>query len=122
MISMFPRTVVDVVEYPNRGDYDINVWCDNDGTEEPFVHLTFYPLVKGEEYDTVDTSTWYTLAFNLTPRGPKQRQALNYIKNLVNSDSAFDLEYTDWWSNECVLADAPELITDYMAKLPREGR
>jgi hypothetical protein len=122
MISMFPRTVVDVVEYPNQGDYDINVWCDNDGTDEPFVHLTFYPLVKGKEYDTVDTSTWYTLAFNVTPRGPKQREALNYLKSLVNSDSTFDLEYTDWWSNECVLVDAPKLITDYVARLPREER
>ena len=121
MISMFPRVTDHVIEYPITGRYDINVWCDNDGTEESFVHLTFYPLVKGEKYDTVDTSIWYTLAFYAKPRGPKQREALNYLKALVNSDDTFDMEYTDWWSNECVLTDAPKLITDYMARLPRDG-
>ena len=110
----------EVVQYPMTGRYDINVWCDNT-TEEPFVHLTFYPLVKGKDYDTVDTSTFYTLPISATPRGPKQRQALNYLKALVDSDDTFDVEYTDWWSNECVLTDAPKLITDYMARLPRDG-
>jgi hypothetical protein len=41
---------------------------------------------------------------------------------LVEDEDVFDLEYTDWWSNECILTDAPKVITDYMARLPREER
>ena len=125
MISMFPRITEHVMEYPVTGDYDINVWCDND-TEHPrgywVVNLTFYPLVKGEEYDTVDTSKYHTLTLSVVPRGPKTLDAMNYLKALVNSDDVFDAEYTDWWSNECVLTDAPEIITNFVAMLPREER
>jgi hypothetical protein len=121
MITKFPRITEHVVKYPITGDYDINIWCDNDGTEEPVVNLTFYPLVRGEEYDTVDTSTFYTLALTVTPRGPRQKEALNYLKALVNEEDTFDMEYTDWWSNECVLVNPPQAIAEFIAGLPRNG-
>jgi hypothetical protein len=115
-----------VVQYPITGDYDINVWCDNNPEDSKLgwkVHLTFYPLTKGEEYDVLNTSVYYTLILSAIPRGPKYREALNYLKNLVNDDAGlFDLEETDWWSNECVLTNAPKVITDFMAGLPREER
>jgi len=110
-----------VLGYPLAGDYDINIWCDNDGTEEAVVNITFYPLVRGEQYDTVDTSTFYTLTLNTTPRGPRQKQALDYLTALVNEEDTFDIEYTDWWSNECVLVNPPQAIADYVAGLPRNG-
>ena len=122
MITKFPRITEHVVKYPITGDYDINIWCDNDGTEEAVVNLTFYPLVRGEEYDTVNTSTFYTLTLNTTPRGPRQKQALDYLTALVNEEDTFDMEYTDWWSNECVLVNPPQVIADYVSELPRGQR
>jgi hypothetical protein len=125
MISTFPRITEHVVKYPISGDYDINVWCDNNPNKSPVywrLHLTFYPLVKGEEYDTIDSSVYYSLTLGAIPRGPKQKQALGYLQALVNEEDTFDMTYTDWWSNECVLSDAPELIADFMARLPRKGQ
>jgi hypothetical protein len=112
-----------VVQYPTTMEYDINVWCDSAWDDDNRVlSLTFYPLYKGEDgYFHIDTSEFYTLSVSLWPRGPKQKKALAYLHALVNSDSVFDPEYTDWWSNECVLEDAPELITEFQATLPRGG-
>jgi hypothetical protein len=107
-----------VVPYPVGGDYDINVWCDND----THVSLTFYPLYKGSDGNLhVNTKVFYTLPVSLKARGPKQRRALAYIKNLVNAEDTFDEIYTDWWSNECVLFDPPKLIADFVKKLPRSS-
>jgi hypothetical protein len=111
-----------VIDYPITGDYDINVWCENSWDDaDRTVSLTFYPLRMGRKgYLETDTSVFHTLRISLWPRGPKQKAALSYIQNLVNSDGdVFDAEYTDWWSNECALVDAPELITDFVATLPR---
>ena len=119
-LKMIEDTVTD---YPATGDYDINIWCDNDGTEEPVVNLTFYPLVLDEIDDcwVMDTSTFYTLALSVMPRGPRQKEALNYLKALVNEEDTFDMEYTDWWSNECVLVNPPQAIAEFIAGLPRNG-
>jgi hypothetical protein len=124
MITMFPRITEQVVNYPITGDYDINVWCDN-ATERPkywVVNLTFYPLVKGELFDTVNTSVYHTLTLQANAKNIGEAEALEYLKQLVDSDDEFDAKYTDWWSNECVLTDAPELIVEFMANLPREGK
>jgi hypothetical protein len=123
VITNFPRTSEHVLNYPITGDYDINIWCDNDDDtpkDEWRVHLTFYPLIKGGPYDRVDTSVFYTLAFKAFPIEPKEIDGLSYLERLVNKEDTFDVVYTDWWSNECVLSDAPEVITDYMKQLPRE--
>ena len=115
-----------VANYPDTGDYDVNIWCDNECEEnDPIVSVTFYPLYRGKDgYLHTDTSVYYSLPISLNARGPKQRAALSYVTNLVNSDggvlgSQFDREYTDWWSNVCVLTDAPELISDFIWELPR---
>lgn len=113
-----------VVEYPTTMPYDINVWCDSewDNTDRT-VALTFYPLYMGEDNNLhTDTSEFYTLRVSLWPRGPKQKAALSYLEALVNSDSVFDANYTDWWSNECILDDAPELIKQFQASLPRKSQ
>jgi hypothetical protein len=125
MITELPKITEQVVRYPISGDYDINIWCDNPSEKSPVywrVHLTFYPLVKGEEYDTIDTSVYYTLTLSAVPRGPKQKQALEYLQALVNEEDTFDIKQTDWWSNECVFTDTPELIADFVSRLPRGER
>ena len=113
-----------VVDYPTTGDYDINVWADNGwANDDRFVSLSFYPLwMTPQGYLETDTSTYHTLTLSLFPRGPKQREALAYIRDLVNTDGVFDAIETDWWSNECALADAPELIQEFMAELPRDRK
>lgn len=113
-----------VVEYPMTMQYDINVWCEHDWDDmDRTVSLTFYPLYTGKDgYLHTDTSEFYTLRVSLWPRGPKQKAALSYLQALVNSDSVFDANYTDWWSNECILDDAPELIKEFQASLPRKSQ
>jgi hypothetical protein len=113
-----------VVEYPATGDYDINVWVDSEWDDvDRTVSLTFYPLVMDDAmgYMVTDPSTFYTLRISLWPRGPKHKAALQYIIGLVNEEDTFDANYTEWWSNECVLVNPPELIADFMATLPRKG-
>ena len=120
-------------------DYDINVW-----SEDGMVMLTFYPLrypgdsdYPDEELDhgfpLVNTSVFYTLRIPADSRGPRNRDALEYLKSMVNADH-FDVpEYypsplwdatdgMDWWSCETQLTDAPELIRDFVSKLPRRGQ
>lgn len=119
-LSMIEDTVV---EYPATGDYDINVWVE-DGwdNQRKYVSLTFYPLAMGPDgYLKIDTSVFHTLKIALWPRGPKHQAALSYIADLVNEDDVFDPRHTDWWSNECVLVNPPELIADFMVTLPRKG-
>ena len=120
-LSMIEDTVV---EYPTTLEYDINVWCDHEWDDmDRTVALTFYPLYMGEDGNLhTDTSEFYTLRVSLWPRGPKHKAALSYLQALVNSDSVFDAEYTDWWSNECILEDAPELIQEFRASLPRKSQ
>ena len=112
-----------VVDYPITEEYDINVWCDTEWAEnDRYVSLSFYPLwMTPDGYLTPDTSIDYTLRVSLNPRGPQQKKALAYITDLVNSDDVFSAEYTDWWSNECVLKDAPKLIEQFRNSLPRKG-
>jgi hypothetical protein len=118
-LKMIEDTVTD---YLVTGQYDINVWCDNEGSNAGGgVNLTFYPLVKGDEFYTTDTSVFYTLTLNTLSRGPKQKEALKYLQALVNEEDTFDIEYTDWWSNECVLVNPPQAIAEFIAGLPRSG-
>lgn len=121
-------------------DYDINVW-----SQDGYVYLTFYPLrYPGNKYypdsdlehglPVVDTSVFYSLKIDSRSRGPLRREALEYLRNLVNADHFEDPEHhpnflwpadevpieddLDWWSCETALTDAPELITDFMSTLP----
>jgi hypothetical protein len=119
-------------------EYDINVSTDKSDT---YVNLTFYPLrYPGDAgYNAelmfnsttdlglplADYSTWYTLTIPKKVRGPRSREALQYLEKLVNEDSCgdeWDLEGMDWTSIEGVLTEAPTLIAEFMAKLPRRGQ
>jgi hypothetical protein len=115
--------------------YDINVW-----SREGYVYLTFYPLrYPGDKYypdadlehglPVVDTSTFYSLKIDRRSRGPLRRDALEYLRNLVNEDHFDnperypaelwdDEDGMDWWSCETVLTKAPELIRDFVSTLP----
>lgn len=116
-------------------DYDINVWSENG-----YVYLTFYPLrYPGDKYypdadldhgmPVVDTSQFYSLKIDSRSRGPLRREALQYLRDLVDSDhhdmpSVYpaplwdEQDGMDWWSCETALTDAPELIRDFMATVP----
>ena len=114
-----------VVDYPITGQYDINVWCtsawdDHDRT----VSLTFYPLIMDDAIKCLvtDTSEFYTLRISLWPRGPRQRAALKYITDLVNKEDVFDPSEMDWWSNESVLVNAPDMIQEFRDNLPRTSQ
>ena len=113
-----------VVDYPITGQYDINVWCtsawdDHDHT----VSLTFYPITMGDDgFYVTNTSEFYTLRISLWPRGPRQRAALKYITDLVNEEDVFDPSDMDWWSNESVLVNAPDLIQEFRDSLPRTSQ
>jgi hypothetical protein len=112
-----------VVDYPTTGQYDINVWCDSAwDSHDRTVSITFYPLVMNDTMRVLvsDMSRFYTLRISMWPRGPKHKAALRYLIDLVNKEDTFDPNYTEWWSNECVLVDPPELIADFMATLPRK--
>ncbi len=117
------------------GEYDINVWADNDGEIDASwtVSLTFYPLkYPGDpgypkmgkfQMPTVDTSTFYTLQIPVLHRGDRIREALRYLDYLVTDSSddydQFDLQEMDWWSNETVLENPPAFIKEFMLTLPR---
>lgn len=114
-----------VVDYPITGQYDINVWCDSEwDNQDRTVSITFYPLVLDEIDDcwVMDTTEFYTLSISLWPRGPKQKAALKYIVDLVNQEDTFDGNYTDWWSNESVLVNAPSMIQEFLDRLPRTSQ
>lgn len=123
-----------------RIEYDINVW-----SRDGYVYLTFYPLrYPGDKlypdadlehgFPVVDTSQFYSIKIDSRSRGPQRREALEYLRNLVNEDHYSEPDnYSllwpatevpieddlDWWSSETVLDKAPELIRDFMATLPR---
>lgn len=120
-------------------DYDINVW-----SEKGYVYLTFYPLrYPGDKYypdadldhgmPVVDTSQFYSLKIDSRSRGPLRREALQYLRDLVDADHHDmpnvypaplwdEQEDMDWWSCETALTDAPELIRDFMATVPARHR
>lgn len=119
-----------------QAEYDINVWSENG-----YVYLTCYPLrYPGDDnypdadlihrMPVIDTSEFYSLKIPANARGPRFRQALAYLKSMVNYDhetmpenhpyEEWDAENgMDWWSTESELAYAPTLITDFLARLPR---
>ena len=104
----------------------MNVWCDNLDEESKHawvIHVTFYPLYLHDNgYDQVDTSTWCALDISAYPREPQDQDLLKYLETLINEDGPdkFSLEYMDWWSNECVFVDPPEILANFIATLPRE--
>lgn len=122
-------------------DYDINVWSD-----DRYVYLTFYPLrYPGDKYypdadldhglPVVDTSQFYSLKIDGRSRGPLRRQAMEYLRQLVNEDHMAEPHMyaeqwpadgftadMDWWSCETVLVNPPELIRDFMASIPARQR
>ena len=130
--------VTDTVSTLTPVEYDINVWSD-----EGYVHLTFYPLRYPGDADyphddldhglpLLNTSKYYSLDIPVDARGPRSRKALEFLKGLVNYDHVamperfpaplWDTEgHMDWWSTETELVYGPELITDFMATLPRRA-
>jgi hypothetical protein len=103
------------------------------------VKLSFYPLVLtgglhttkterlkdrgGEEwaYYVRSTDKSHTLQLSASPRGPKQREAVDYLIGLVVPDRAVLYDYSfkpSWCASQSVLEDAPQVIQDFMATLP----
>jgi hypothetical protein len=127
--------ITEEVRQLTTGEYDINVWSDNEGEIDAswVINLSFYPLrYPGESgyprrethgFPIVDTSVDYTLKIPVLHRGNRIGDALRYLDYLVTGSSddydQFDLQYMDWWSNETVLDNAPEFIKEFMATLPR---
>lgn len=126
-----------------RVEYDVNVW-----SEGGYVYLTLYPLrYPGDKlypdadlehgFPIVDTSQFYSLKIDSRSRGPQRREALEFLRNLVNEDHYENPEHypavlwpadevpiedgLDWWSSEIVLERAPELIRDFLSVLPRRN-
>ena len=130
--------ITEQVSTLNRVEYDINVW-----SEDEKVYVTFYPLRYPGDADypnddlghglpLLNTQKFYSLTIPAQPRGPKFKKALAFLKGVVNYDHFLrpDLypaelldasEGMDWWSTESELGYGPELITDFIAKLPRGG-
>lgn len=132
--------VTEEVRQLTTGEYDINVWSDNELDEETeaidaswVVHLTFYPLRypgeanypknEGHDFPVVDTSVFHTLDIPVLHRGERMGDALRYLDHLITDSSddydEFDLQQMDWWSNEVVLENPPALIAEFMSTLPR---
>ena len=115
-------------------EYDINVVTDE---ERLTVSLTFYPLlypgdagypVNKSPYEhgfpIANYSKFYSLVIPKNPRGPLHREALRYLEDLVTEGSygdVWDLDGMDWTSVDTVLVDAPQLIKEFVATLPRRG-
>jgi len=127
--------ITEEVRKMTTGEYDINVWADNEGDIDAtwVVNLTFYPLKYpgdlgypknvGHGFPIVDTSTFHTLKIPVLHRGERIGQALRYLDLLVTDSSddydQFDLQEMDWWSNETVLENAPDYIQEFVTALPR---
>jgi len=119
-----------VLTMNDREEYDINVWTE---ACMPDVHLVFYPLLYPEdaEYPYEDLvhglpvanyDKFWVMPVLKNARGPKMREAYEYLMRLVNEDSwteDFDDNFVEWTSCESALHDAPELIRQYQATLPR---
>jgi hypothetical protein len=133
------RAIKEQVKPMTFVEYDINVW-----SEDGYVYLTCYPLrYPGDaEYPdadlvhrmpVIDTSEFYSLKIHRDVRGPRFRDALTFLKSMVNYDHETlpdnfptevwdDEDGMDWWSTESELAYAPTLITNFIARLPRRGQ
>ena len=85
----------------------------------------------------VDTSQYYSLKIDSRSRGPLRREALAYLRVLVNQDyyeepQTYSLLWDpaeipvhddlDWWSCETALINPPELIADFVASIPARAR
>lgn len=115
----------EIVEYPTTMGYDINIWCDNEidtPKHQWVINVTFYPLYRGADgYLHVSTDTFSALTLDAYPEGEAQNEVLDYLRNVMNDGESlpqFDVQYMDWWSNQCVLTNAPRLLADFMAQLP----
>lgn len=131
------KLITEKVTELGQADYDINVWSDNG-----MVYLTFYPLVYPGDpgyphlvygFPTTDMSRFYSLSIPSNARGPRYREALAYLANVVEAERHESPELypaplwdsedgMDWWSSDTVLTEAPELIVDFMSTLPRREK
>ena len=79
-----------------------------------------------------DTSEFHALKIHKDVRGPLFRDALKFLKSMVNYDhetlpdnypteSWDDEDGMDWWSTESELTYAPTLIKEFLATLPRRN-
>ncbi len=131
--------VTEEIRQLTTGEYDINVWADNDGNKADaswVVYLTFYPIVYPGEtnyperehhgFPIVDTSTFHTLKVPVLHRGSRIKDALRYLDSVVTEGSddydQFDLQEMDWWSNETALTNPPAFIKEFMETLPRRDK
>lgn len=128
-----------VKQLNNKVEYDINVW-----SEDGYVYVTFYPLrYPGDDgyqdsdlfhgFPVIDTSEFYSLKIHRDARGPRFREALKFLKSMVNYDHETipdiypapewdDEDGMDWWSTESELSFGPVLITDFIDRLPRRSQ
>ena len=131
--NQLPEILEKPVTFPLTGEYDINVGAND---IEPWVTLAFYPLlfVGDEDYPfseldhgfpMADYTRCFALRIPIRARGPRQRETLAYLEALVNEGSfapEWNFEDMNWTSNECVLTSPPELIREFVEKLPRRGQ
>lgn len=130
--------ITEKIDTLNFVEYDINVVADEDTST---IDLVFYPLMypgdagydgealfgKGHEFGfpVADYTRWYKLELPKNARGPRYRDALRYLEELVTGESfgdVWDVEGMDWVSCETVLTDPPALIAEFISKLPRRGQ
>lgn len=130
------KLITEQVKTLSKPEFDINVW-----SEDGVVYLTFYPLKYPGDADypdrdlshgfpVLDTSAFYSLSIPADSRGPRNRKALAYLAGVVEEERLEaperypaplwdDFDGMDWWSCETLLVDAPELIREFVATLPR---
>lgn len=135
------QLITETVANLSSPEYDINVYTEPEFTD---VDLTFYPLqypgddgYKPEVLFGQDAYTWedgipvadytrfYTLKVPKKARGPRYREALQYLEALVTEGSFGDIwniDGMDWTSCDTSLVDPPALIAEFVAKLPRRGQ
>ena len=132
------QLITETVANLSSPDYDINVYTEAEFTD---VDLTFYPLLYpgdkgydaehlfGNTYDygipIADYTTFYTLKVPKKARGPRYREALQYLEALVTEGSFGDIwsiDGMDWTSCDTSLTDPPAVIAEFVAKLPRRGQ
>jgi hypothetical protein len=101
-------------------------WTGSFTDVDVVVKLVFHPLALATEqaeewaYYVLSTDKSHTLHLSSNPRGPKQREAVEYLMDLVSPDReiVFSTFVPSWCASQSVLEDAPQVIQDFMATLP----